>query len=93
MINYPSCSKAELSAPPNSQAQNMFRVIAIYLREKSKMNDVKAKVSMSPYPFQSAKPVPIGVDTYLYHLVSKIVTSPAVLIIMLIYIDKFISRD
>ena len=33
----------------------------------------------------------IGVDSYLFHLVKKIVTSPAQLVIMLVYIDRYVS--
>ena len=71
----------------------IFRIVAIYLREKSKGKDVKAKVSFDDNIFKSAKPVSIDVDTYLYHLVRRIITSPAVLIIMLIYIDRYLSLD
>ena len=66
--------------------------IGLFLSNKVRAHDIKFKTTKNPKTnFTSSYPPQITVDNYLYHLMRNVWTSPAIVVYMLIYIEKIIS--
>lgn len=50
--------------------------------------DIDARLA----PFTAPKPVGVGIDTYLYHLVKNVTTSPAIMLMTLVYLERVITN-
>ena len=72
----------------------IFRNIAVFIRTKTQAQDIKTTkmtaADMDPRlaPFTAPKPVGVGIDTYLYHLVKNVTTSPAIMLMTLVYLER-----
>lgn len=66
--------------------------IALFLSNKVKAHDLKFQTTKNPKTnFTSSFPPQITIDAYLYHLMRSVRTAPAIIVYMLIYIEKIIT--
>eukprot|EP00345_Euplotes_harpa_P000844 CAMPEP_0168326574 /NCGR_PEP_ID=MMETSP0213-20121227/5379_1 /TAXON_ID=151035 /ORGANISM="Euplotes harpa, Strain FSP1.4" /LENGTH=197 /DNA_ID=CAMNT_0008329305 /DNA_START=18 /DNA_END=611 /DNA_ORIENTATION=- len=78
--------------PPPIQYPDLVNSIALFLANKVKAHDIKFTTTKNPRThFTALVPVQIPIDAYLFHLMGNVRTSPAVVLYMLIYLERVIS--
>lgn len=84
------CSQTTKDYGPNNT--DLVATIAYFLANKVKAHDIKFQTTKNPKThFTSAFPPGIGVDAYLFHLMRNVQTAPAIVIYMLIYIERLVE--
>lgn len=66
--------------------------IALFLSNKVKAHDIKFQTTKNPKThFTASFPPQITIDAYLFHLMKNVRTAPAIVIYMLVYIERIIA--
>lgn len=77
---------------PTPVFPDLVSSIALFLSNKVKAHDLKFQTTKNPKTnFTSSFPPQITIDAYLYHLMRSVRTAPAIIVYMLIYIEKIIT--
>lgn len=72
---------------------DLVTTVANYLANKVKAHDISFQTIKNPRTHFTASVAPqIGIDAYLFHLMIHIRTAPAIVVIMLIYIERLIEK-
>jgi hypothetical protein len=90
MATEESCSPNPPTYIPSNN--DLVSTIAYFLANKVKAHDLKFQTTKNPKThFTATYPPQIGIDVYLLHLMRHIRTAPALIIYMLVYIERLIE--
>lgn len=77
---------------PTPMYPDVVTSIALFLSNKVKAHDLKFQTTKNPKTnFTSSFPPQITIDAYLFHLMRNVRSAPAIIVYMLIYIEKIIT--
>jgi hypothetical protein len=77
---------------PTPMYPDVVTSIALFLSNKVKAHDLKFQTTKNPKTnFTSSLPPQITIDAYLFHLMRNVRSAPAIIVYMLIYIEKIIT--
>lgn len=80
------------SQPAPSAFPDLVTSIALYLSNKVRAHDLRFQTTKNPKTnFTSSFPPPITIDAYLFHLMKHVRTAPAIVVYMLVYIERIIG--
>lgn len=85
-------SGGAITQPPPVALPDTVQSIAMFLSNKVSAHDLKFQTTKNPKTrFHSTFPPQITIDQYLFYLMNNVRTSPAIIVYMLVYIERIIS--